>query len=272
MISKREAVRVASNIPPMPAPMRAAMERDKIYIFNVGPRAWGRAMGSLGSFLIPACEPGESCSPALSYQGKPGLPSFLAETVVKTVEGTTVEYVWDFSTVGRHLANDIVGIGAYHSPEDDLSPYGVFIAAGPVPTDEEIETANSAMFERYDRLVREADQKHQVNGGMEVGDNGVSYPGITKDHVEAVKALGLDRPWAKVNRQLVPCPACERPIPQHAVRCTHSECGAVLDEAKARQFFPHLFPREVEQTALQTESAEEKRGRGRPAGAKNKAA
>lgn len=230
-----------TNVPPMPPAMAAAMEQNKVYIFNVGPKQWSRPMGSLGSFIIPACELGERYSKALMYRGSEGLPSIIPETVVKTVEGTTIEMAWNFDTEGKKLAMDIVGFGAFHAEDEDLRPYGVFIAGGPVPTELEIDEANARLNDRYDKLVRAADQMFQVNGGMQTGDNGVSYPGITQDHVEAVKALGLDRPWARINKRMESCPACARPIPVGAIRCTHAECGAVLDEEKARKFFPHLY-------------------------------
>jgi hypothetical protein len=45
------------------------------------------------------------------------------------------------------------------------------------------------------------------------------------------------------------CPACMQKIVPNTVKCSH--CGAVLDEARARQFFPDLY-RDVRAVAEQT--------------------
>jgi hypothetical protein len=225
----------------IPGPIRLVMEQNKVYIFNVGPWAYTRHHGTQGSFFIPACRPEEDCSGPLLYHGKPGLPSLIPESVVDAVNGRSVTYKWDLTMEGAKLALDIVGKSAFRDSSDDLTQYGVFIAEGAVATEEEIDAAHDRLNEHYDKLVRYADGAFEVNGGMEIGDNGKSYSGITKDHVNAARALGLDRPWARKNAKQVPCEACGQPVAVNAVRCHHAGCGAILDEEKARRLFPHLY-------------------------------
>lgn len=243
------------NIPPMPPPMLAAMEVGKTYIFNVGPKSHFRPQGTSGTFIIPACAEGEAYSPALEYHGKPGLPSLVPETVVDAVEGSTVTYRWEFGTEGRKLALDIIGKSAFRDASDNLEQYGVFIAAGPVPTEAELEVANAKLLEHYGKLVRVADQAFEINGGMEMGDNGKSYPGINQDHVKAAKALGLDRPWSRVTKKMDACWNCGRAVLTTAAKCFHEGCGAPLKSEAAKLKFMGLD---------EDPEVEERRGPGRP--------
>jgi hypothetical protein len=241
------------RVPPIPAPMKAMMNQGKSYIYNVGPWQHSVSMGSLGTFIIPACPDGEEVSPPLRFRGEDGIPSIVPETVVDSVEGYAVTYKWEFATEGARLAKNIIGLTGFAHASADLTQFGVFLSAGAVPTAEEIAAANENLETLLDKRVREADQKFEVNGGMEQGENGVSYPGITQDHVFACKRLGLDRPWARKNSKQVPCEACGQPVSPVAVRCHHTGCGAILNEEKARKLFPHLYAHE-----------EPKRGPGRP--------
>lgn len=242
------------NVPKIPASIRTVMDQGRSYIFNVGPWQHSVSLGSLGTFIIPACPEGDDVSPTLKFRGEDGIPSIVPETVVDAVEGYSVTYKWDFTTEGSRVAKNIVGLTGFAHVSADLTRFGVFIAAGPVPTAAEKAGAHEKLEALYDARVREADQKFEINGGMETGDNGISYPGITKDNIQACNALGLDRPWARKNAKMIPCLGCGQSVAPSAVRCHHNGCGAILDEAKARQLFPHLYAHEVS----------EKRGPGRP--------
>jgi hypothetical protein len=222
------------------------MLQGKYFIFNVGPKEHIRYMGSFGRFTIPACPEDQEYAGPVVYRGKPGIPSMMPETVVKSVEGRTVEYDWNFTTEGRKFVNDLLGVGAFHDVSDDLTKHGVFLAAGPVPTQAEIAAAKQKIQTLFDERVRLADQRYEVNGGMET-NNGKSVYTITEDDVYACKALGLDRPWARKNHQMVPCEGCGSPVAPNAVRCPNPGCGAILNEEKARKLFPHLYAHEVQE-------------------------
>lgn len=242
------------SLPKIPAPMKSVMDQGRTYIFNVGPWQHSVSLGSLGAFIVPACPEDADVSPSLRFRGEDGIPSIVPETVVDSVEGFQVTYKWDFTTEGARVAKNIVGLTGFAHVSADLTRFGVFLSSNPVPTEAEKEAARVKLNDLYDARVREADQKFEVNGGMETGENGVSYPGITADHIQASRALGLDRPWARKNAKMVPCLGCGQSVAPTAVRCHHSGCGAILDEEKARKLFPHLYAHEVEA----------KRGPGRP--------
>lgn len=244
MPNLNEVVRVRHSAPPIPAVMQQLMDSKRYYIYNVGPKSHTVPLGTMGQFLIPACPEGEEYSDPVSHMGKPGIPAIVPQNVVTSVEGNRVQHGWDMETTGEGVAKDIIGTGL-----SDRRKYGVFLAADKIPTAVELEAANQNLQDYYDGLIREADQAYEINGGQEISDNGRSYSAITQDHVFAVKALGLDKPWARKNKKMVPCPACDEPTRPGAAICSH--CDAILDEAKARQFFPHKF-------------GEEKRGPGRP--------
>lgn len=226
---------VRRNIPPIPGHILSLMESDKVYIFNVGPWEHVVRLGSLGTFTVPKCEDGEDVSKPLEYRaGQPGLPAVLPEC---NYQGDNT-WSWSFDTTGRRVAQNILGHAGFSHSSNDLTKYGVFIAAGSVPTESEINAAREKLYALYDERVRQADQAFEINGGMEMV-NGTSVSTITKDHVQACKALGLEREWAKVNKRMVPCPACDESVKPGAAICQH--CDAILDEEKARKFFPHKF-------------------------------
>lgn len=209
-----------------PSMVRAA-QQNRIYIYNVGPRTFLQAQGSLGTFTIPACEPGEAVSRPLILEG------VYYETVV--VDTKKLSHV---PTEGMDLAKDIIGTGPFKSRDSDLRRFGVFIASGEKPTKLEITVATEAWHATCSALVQEADGLFSVNGGMDAKSG---QSNIGDHHREAAAVLGVERPWARKNLKMVPCAACQRPVLPGVVRCPHEGCGAVLDEEKARKFYPHLY-------------------------------
>lgn len=223
------------SVPALSKLTKQAADANRIYIFNVGKRQWDCPSGNLGMFFVPACPDGARCSGPLRYDDKEGLPgTFFHTTVVDTGIMAMNE------TDGMDLARDLIGVGAFKDKSSDLTRFGVFIAAGKVPTEAELEAAEEKRDAEYGRLIQQADQFFEVNGGMET-QNGHTVSNIQKHHVDAVKALGLDRPWARKNRKMETCGDCGQPVLPGAARCPNAGCGAILDEEKARIRFPHLF-------------------------------
>lgn len=226
------------SVPALSRLTKQAAEANRIYIFNVGKKSWNVPEGVLGMFFIPACPEGERCSPPLMHGVDAGLPGTIFHT---TVVDTGI--MANNETDGMDLARDIIGIGPFKDKSSDLTRYGVFIGAVPIPTEDEMVPAEEKRDLEYGRLVQEADQFFEVNGGMET-QNGHTVSNIQKHHVDAVKALGLDRPWARRNRKMETCGDCGQPVLPGAARCPNQGCGAILDEEKARIRFPHLFQEE----------------------------
>lgn len=247
MLTSRDALeglpgrRQEWRIPKMSKTMQEASERNKVHIFNVGAKQWIQYMGGLGTFVIAACEEGKRYS-------KPCIvPGIIAETNKK--DGEIVRMPEE---EGAAVALDIIGQGPFKNQSQDLTKYGVFIAKGSTPTEEELEAAEEKRDAYYSGLIQEADSAFEVNGGMET-NNGHTQSNIQRHHIDAAKAMNVDRPWRKVQRRMDNCPECGGMVIPGAARCNNTGCGAILNEEKARKLFPHLFAAEPE-----------RRGPGRP--------
>jgi len=234
-------VRRVANLDPISPLMLAASEQNRLYIFSVNPHPQTADAG-MEKYTVPACAKGAKVSEPLV------VPGIYFYTDVASADGFDTTYKW--STIeGRDLAQDILGTALGKDPTNDLTRLGVFLSLTPEPTDEQIDAARGRLHDRYGALAQEADRQYEINGGQEVV-NGIARSNIAPQHIEAARALGLDKPWArKISTALVECPACEEMVKPGAAICSH--CEAILDEAKARKYFPHKFQ-------------EEKRGPGRP--------
>jgi hypothetical protein len=226
---------------------RQAEETPAVYIWNVSPREFIENRGSLGRFLIPACPEGEEVSKPLIVAG------WLFETLPDHIEGSDTTYKW-VKTSGKKLAQDIMGIGPNKHDSQRYVRFGVFISEGTYPTEQEVFAAREHLDTYYREIVRKADELYEVNGGMEADERGVPRMAITRDHIQACKALGLDRPWARKQAKMMLCDECGESNMPSAPRCKNSDCRKIFDEAKCRQRFPEMFAHEHE----------ERRGPGRP--------
>lgn len=234
--------RLTANLEPISPLMVEASERNKLYIFSVNPHPQ-EAFAGMGRYVVPACPKGARVSAALV------VPGIYFYTDVSNADGFVTEFKW--STIeGKDLAQDILGKTLGKDPSCDLTRLGVFLSLTPEPSDEMVEEARANLNLQYANRVQAADRAYEINGGQEVV-NGVARSNISVQDVEAAKELGLDKPWARKMTpvSLVACPACDEMVKPTAAICSH--CDAILDEAKARKFFPHKFQ-------------EERRGPGRP--------
>jgi hypothetical protein len=232
--------KMSTNVPYMDPEERELIQNaPKVYLWNPSPRTFIDYRGALGRRVVTPCVAGEKLSEPLVIDG------WLPETAVDQVDGSTVLLKW-LKTSGRKVALEIAKAN---------EKYGVFVSDGPVPTDEEIDAATGKLHATYSALVREADEKAQVNGGMELGDNGKYQAAITKDHIEAARVLGLNPSWAKIQGKMIECEGCGQPVTPNAVRCPHPGCGAILNEEKARKLFPHLFMQEKKMRKSAEEAA-----------------
>ena len=62
---------------------------------------------------------------------------------------------------------------------------------------------------------------------------------ITDPHLRACRFLGQSRPWCYTPVQMEPCSGCGKQQPIGIVRC--GDCGAILDEGRARVMYPELY-------------------------------
>jgi hypothetical protein len=148
----------------------------------------------------------------------------------------------EVSTEAPLIAQDIVDHCNEDFPrtEDGVPSFaGIFWSAAPTPTEGEIKAAQKKLYVYYKALISEADRLWSNEK--------------TRDHVttlmktafktmkEAGKVEG-DKPWVYDPTPPKPqaeCPACGSAIPIAVAVCRH--CNAVVDEAKAREFFPERF-------------------------------
>lgn len=181
-----------------------------ICIFNVSPKAYLRSMGSMGHYLIPACPDGAKHSAALKVPRI--LDDMRSDGMFKLVA---------VPVSGKAVVNDIVGIGEFHSPGEDLTKWGVFVAAGQTPTDKELAEANRKLNQTWDYLITEADNYWKQ--GPQAHEN------VSDLHRLAAEKRGVDKEWAREVQPMKNCHVCGNRIMPTAAICTH--CKTVLDEA-----------------------------------------
>lgn len=185
---------------------------NPVRIFNVGPFRHQRSQGSYGQFTIHACEDGKLHSDPTE------IPYITNDPV--HVDMFQMAHRHDS---GKKLALDILGIGQFHTPGEDLTKWGVFIAAGSEPTSEECAEAKGKLINTYDWLIGEADN-YWNQGPSE-------YKNVTEMHRLAAKARGQQgKPWARGVVELAACPICGSGVVPGAAICP--TCKNVLDEEK----------------------------------------
>ncbi len=123
----------------------------------------------------------------------------------------------------REIAEDIAreingdsGEGSFH---------GVFVAAGPEPTEAELADARRRLEEFQFRLVAAADLEWERTKNPMF---------ITDLERRAARQLGLEKPWLYDPKPQAECPVCAEKI-KHGVAVCRS-CGAILDREKAAQY------------------------------------
>ena len=195
---------------------------EPIYIFSIDLKPHVVSKGGLGEFVIPAREEGERVSKPLVIKGRH------PQHIHTGTQFSPVGYI-----EGIALAQDIVGVvsqdpglGRFTS---NLEWHGVFITKNAEPTKKEIEAAHAKRKQYLERLVADADQKHMRG---KVGE-------IDAEERGAAHELNLKKNWAEKPTAMDACPACGSAVQPGVAVCPH--CNAVLDEAKAKKFFPERF-------------------------------
>jgi hypothetical protein len=222
--------RTIKNLPPLTPKQLRDAERDKLYIFNTGPRVHRTDICGK-RWTIPACPEGQDVSEPMEI---PGAYYF---TDVAKVHGLDVDYKW-VTVDGTELARDIIGTSAFRHESEDLTRFGVFISETPDPSESVCEAARQRWYDRCGEKVREADDAYAINGGMVTLPNGRSVSSINRDHLEAAKILGVEeqKPWAKKNVRLVACDECGTGNVATAAFC--KQCDNMLSAEAAQRKFP----------------------------------
>lgn len=186
-------------------------QSDVVSLVNISAQKWPpRFRAYFGSLLIQSPEPG------LPYAVTPirGCTSVMDLGDKRTME---------IRLSAREIADDLVreingdsGEGSFH---------GVFVAAGPEPTEAELVEARKKLEAFQLRLVEAADLEWERSHNMMF---------ITDLERRAARELGLEKPWLYDPRPLADCPACGEKIKPGVAVCR--SCRAILDREKAARF------------------------------------
>lgn len=104
----------------------------------------------------------------------------------------------------------------------DDSFFGVFVAAGETPGDDELADARERLAAFYRRVVVVADREWERSH---------SYVFINDIARRAAHFLGLEKEWFYQARETMECPGCGEKIKPGVAVC--KICGAILDREKA---------------------------------------
>jgi hypothetical protein len=186
-------------------------ENGSVSLVNISNEKWPpRHRTYFGSLEVRSPQPGEP----------------YALTTIHGCKGVVDhgdKHFTDYRITAREIADDIAreingdsGEGSFH---------GVFVAAGPEPTESELADARRRLEEFQRRLVTAADLEWERTKNPMF---------ITDLDRRAARQLGLEKPWLYDSKPLAECPVCAEKI-KHGVAVCRS-CGAILDHEKAAQY------------------------------------
>lgn len=182
----------------------------QVFIFNIGVMRHEVAKGSVGTFIIPACDIGQDYSVPLII---PGIvhDSYMIEQEMKT-----------HSVKGEFMAQDIVHptIGASWSFGQNLDDFGVFWTRNNPPNAAELGAARTKMEGTYRKLLAVATTL-ETTGKLEE---------ITPLMRIAAAYFGEDRPWNRIYKKMLECPGCGEPAKPGIIR---HPCGFIFDPDRA---------------------------------------
>jgi hypothetical protein len=186
-------------------------ESNTAVLVNISTEKWPpRHRTYFGSLQVRSPQPGEpyALTPIRACTGVIDM----GDKRIMELRITAREIAED---IARELNNDS-GEGSFH---------GVFVAAGPEPTESELADARRRLEEFQSRLVAAADLEWERTKNPMF---------ITDLERRAARQLGLEKPWLYDSKPLAECPVCAEKI-KHGVAVCRS-CGAILDRDKAAQY------------------------------------
>lgn len=182
---------------------------DTAVICNITDQRWW-LQRTHGAYVIAACEPG-------------------AEYALTEVKGRSAwldhgdSHKTELPISAKQLAEDLAR--EINSDAGESCYFGVFVCAGPEPTDEELIEAHDKLKGFYRLLVASADRQWERTHNVVL---------ISDLERRAAKALKLERDWCYEAQQRIECPACGENLKQGVAVCR--VCGAIIDRKRAAQF------------------------------------
>ncbi len=188
-----------------------AKETETVSLVNISTEKWPpRHRTYFGSLEVRSPESGETYA-ITPIRGCTGVMD-LGDKRIMEYRITAREIAED---VAREINGDS-GEGSFH---------GVFVAAGPEPTEAELADARHRLEEFQRRLVAAADLEWERTKNPMF---------ITDLERRAARQLGLEKPWLYDPKPLADCPVCAEKIKPGVAVCR--SCGAILDREKAAQY------------------------------------
>ncbi len=188
-----------------------ARETETVSLVNISTEKWPpRHRTYFGSLEVRSPESGETYA-ITPIRGCTGVMD-LGDKRIMEYRITAREIAED---VAREINGDS-GEGSFH---------GVFVAAGPEPTEAELADARHRLEEFQRRLVAAADLEWERTKNPMF---------ITDLERRAARQLGLEKPWLYDPKPLADCPVCAEKIKPGVAVCR--SCGAILDRDKAAQY------------------------------------
>jgi len=207
---------------------------DVVALVNISTEKWPpRQRTYFGSLQVRSPQSGETFA-ITPIQGCTGVMD-LGDKRIMEYRITAREIAEDLA---RELNSDS-GEGSYH---------GVFVAAGDVPTEEELAEARRRLVEFQRRLVAAADLEWERSKNPMF---------ITDLERRAARHLGVEKPWLYDPKPLADCPVCAEKIKPGVAVCR--SCGAILDREKAAQY--GLVSREAREAREERSATEARRPR-----------
>ena len=186
-------------------------QSDVVSLVNISTQKWPpRHRTYFGSLVIQSPDAGAAYAVT---------PVRSCTSVMDLGDKRTMEIRLSAQEIAEDLVREIngdSGEGSFH---------GVFVAAGPEPTKEELEGARKKLEAFQLRLVETADLEWERSHNMMF---------ITDLERRAARELGLEKPWLYDPKPLADCPACGEKIKPGVAVCR--TCGAILDREKAAKF------------------------------------
>lgn len=188
-----------------------ATETKSVSLVNISTEKWPpRHRTYFGSLEVRSPEPGEAYA-ITPIRGCTGVMD-LGDKRTMEIRLSAQEIAED---IAREINNDS-GEGSFH---------GVFVAAGPEPTEDELADARCRLEEFQRRLVAAADLEWERTKNPMF---------ITDLERRAARQLGLEKPWLYDPKPMAECPVCAEKIKPGVAVCR--SCGAILDRQKAAQY------------------------------------
>jgi hypothetical protein len=186
-------------------------QSDVVSLVNISTQKWPpRHRTYFGSLTIQSPEAGTAYAVT---------PVRACTSLMDLGDKRTMEIRLSAQEIAEDLVREIngdSGEGSYH---------GVFVAAGPEPTKDELADARKKLEAFQTRLVETADLEWERSHNMMF---------ITDLERRAARELGLEKPWLYDPKPMADCPACGEKIRPGVAVCR--TCGAILDREKAAKF------------------------------------